>query len=176
MGGCGDDVGGSGNAVARACAHEFSLCFVELCRIVSIPVDGELGDCRLWIADCKVSPLGMVSLSGHSLMVAREFCFVKYGAGGSRLRGNDVGGCGNDGEWASSAWVARGMWRTKRPCVCSHAAHRGRVHERVPRVRACGREQTERAHARVFAVFGRILSRPAEGGRGRIVDCRLRIA
>ena len=30
-------------------------------------------------------------------MVVREFCCVKFGAVGSRLRGNDVGGCGNDG-------------------------------------------------------------------------------
>ena len=34
-------------AVARACAHEFPLWFVGLCRIVSISVDGELGHCRL---------------------------------------------------------------------------------------------------------------------------------
>ena len=54
-----------------------------------------IADCRLWIARC---PPWDVVWSGHGSRVVREFCFVKCDAGGdSRLRGNDVGVCGNDG-------------------------------------------------------------------------------
>ena len=58
--------------------------------------------------------------SGYDVVWERERCGL---------------GVGDDGGGASSVWV--------------HGAHRGRVPVRVPRVRACGREQTERAHARI---------------------------
>ena len=39
------------DVVARARGHEFLLCFVELCRIVSISIDGGRGDWGLQIVD-----------------------------------------------------------------------------------------------------------------------------
>ena len=52
-----------------------------------------------YVSRMGVSPWVVVSLSRYSSIVVRGFCFVKCdaGSGDSRLRGNDVGVCGNDG-------------------------------------------------------------------------------
>ena len=38
----------------------------------------QTADCRLMIGDCKMAPWVVVSLSCHSPIIVRGFCFVKY--------------------------------------------------------------------------------------------------
>ena len=130
------------HACVRTRGHEFSLHRVGFCRIVWHSV--EFCRRRIWrrLLGCAaiggrmtgegcarvvprlagwmfralwLSPRDMVSRSGHSSRVVREFCFVKFDSAGLRFLCGHGYGCASDGAGVDSrlrgndAWVGAGM-------------------------------------------------------------------